>query len=61
MTTSADGRVLVSGFIVADNGKAQIRNVGSLESPGAILAAIDGANGTVRWKAKPPPQSLLGR
>ena len=53
MAAAADGRVLVSGFIAADNRKAQVRGVPSLESPEITLAATDAATGTVRWKAEP--------
>ena len=53
MAASANGRVLVCGYFAADNSKSQVQGVGSLESPGATLAVIDGATGMVRWKAKP--------
>jgi glyoxylase-like metal-dependent hydrolase (beta-lactamase superfamily II) len=57
MTASADGRLLVCGYFVADNRQSQARTVASLESSGVTLAAIDGATGMVRWKTKPisPP------
>ncbi len=62
MAASADGRVLVCGYFVADNRQSQVRGVGSLQSPGVTLAALDGTTGIVRWKAKPvspPPEVPL--
>ncbi len=53
MAASADGRVLVCGYFVADNRKSQVRSVAGLESPGITLAALDAITGMVRWKAKP--------
>jgi glyoxylase-like metal-dependent hydrolase (beta-lactamase superfamily II) len=38
MAASADGRVLVCGYFVADNRQSQVRGVASLESPGVTLA-----------------------
>jgi glyoxylase-like metal-dependent hydrolase (beta-lactamase superfamily II) len=57
MAASADGRVLVCGYFVADNGRSQVRGVGSLQSPGTTLAALDGGSGAVRWKAEPISRS----
>jgi len=60
MAPSSDGRLLVSGFIAADNRKTQVHGVAALESPGETLAVIDAASGTVRWKAGPilPPPAV---
>ena len=53
MAPSADGRVLVSGFIAADNRKTQVRGVPSLGSLGVTVAATDAGDGSLRWKAEP--------
>jgi glyoxylase-like metal-dependent hydrolase (beta-lactamase superfamily II) len=53
VAASADGRVLVCGYFVADNSDSQVQGVDSLKSPGATLAAIDATTRKVRWKARP--------